>query len=78
MNKYRPEYMKKDGMSMMEWLMKIFNVYSEAGRVPEEELSACIVSLYNIKSDKHNCSNSKNICQLSLISKEMFMEGIRK
>ena len=77
----RPEYLKKGGVSVMEWLVRLFNVCLVAGMVPVEWCSACIVPLYKGKGDRHECSNSRGISLLSVVGKvygRILIERIRR
>ncbi|MCP4254321.1 MAG: hypothetical protein GY775_13120, partial [Candidatus Scalindua sp.] len=53
------ECLKKGGVSVVEWLCRLFNVCFMTGVVPIDWCSACIVPLYKGKGDRYECSNSR-------------------
>lgn len=55
----KPRYLKEDGVSVMEWLVRIFDLYLDAKQVPEEWASACIMLLYKGNFEEYECNNSK-------------------
>ena len=63
------ECLKSGGVSVMEWLVRLFNVCFLMGVVPSDWVSACIVPLYKGKGDKHECSNYRGISLLSVVGK---------
>lgn len=63
------ECVKKGGMVMGEWLVRLLNVCFSAGEVPSEWCDACIVPLYKGKGDKSVCGNSRGISLLSVVGK---------
>lgn len=80
MDECKPQYFKKGGLSVIELLVRIFDVCQETGRVPEECDSACIVLFYKGKGSGYECRNSSSISLLSVVSKvywRVLMEGIR-
>ena len=77
----RPEFLKKGGVSVIEWLVRLFNICMVAGVVPVEWCSACIVPLYKGKGDRHECGNSRGISLLSVVGKvygRVLIERIRR
>ena len=50
------ECLKKDGMAVLEWLVRLLNVSFDMGVVPMNWRGACIVPLYKGKGDKCECS----------------------
>ena len=46
------ECLKKGGMAVLEWLVRLLNLNFDMGVVPIDWRGACIVHLYKGKSDK--------------------------
>ena len=63
------ECLKKGGMAMLEWLVRLFDVSFDMGVVPTDLRGACIVPLYKGKGEKHECSNSRGISLFSVVGK---------
>ena len=59
------EYLKKGGMAVLEWLVRLINLSFDMGVVPMHWRGAFIVPLYEGKGDKCECSNSRGIRLLS-------------
>ena len=59
------ECLKKGGMSVLEWLVRLLNLSFDMGFVPMDWRGACIVPLYKGKGDKYDCSNSRGISLLA-------------
>ena len=55
------ECLKKGGMAVLEWLVRLLNLSFDIGVVPMGWCGACIVPLYKGKGDKCECSNSTSI-----------------
>ena len=53
----------------MEWLVRLLNLCFDMEVVPMDRHGAFIVSLYKGKGDKCECSNSRGISLLSVVSK---------
>ena len=51
------ECLNKGGGAVVEWLVRLFNIWFEAGEVPADWRTAAIVSIYKEKGDKHVCGN---------------------
>ena len=64
-----PECLKKGGVSMVEWLVRLFNVCFVTSEVPVDWVSACIAPLFKGKGDKQECSNYRGISLLSVVGK---------
>ena len=60
---------KKGGMALKEWLVRLLNVSFDMVLVPLDWLGACIVPLHNGKGDNCICSNSIGISLLSVVDK---------
>ena len=52
------ECLKKGGMAVLEWLVRLLNLSFDMGVVAIDWRGACIVPLYKGKGDKCECSNS--------------------
>ena len=61
------ECLKKGGMVVLEWLVRLLNLSFDMGVAPMDWRGACIVPLYKGKGDKYECSNSTGICLLSVV-----------
>ena len=55
------ECLKKDGMTVLEWLVRLLNLSFDMGVVPMDWHGAFIVPLYKGNGDKCKCSNSRGI-----------------
>ena len=62
------ECLKKGGMAVLEWLVRLLNVNFDIGVVPMGWRGSCIVPLYKRKGDKCECSNttSTNLFECSM------------
>ena len=63
------ECLKKGGVVVLEWLVRLLNISFDKGVAPIDWRGAFIVPLYKGKGDKCECSNSRGISLLSLVSK---------
>ena len=63
------ECLKKGGIVVLEWLVRLLNLSLDMGVVPMDWRGTCIVPLYNGKGDKCECSNSRGISLLSVVGK---------
>ena len=61
------ECLKKGGMAVLEWLVRLLNFSFDLEVVPMDWHGACIVPLYKGKGDKCECNNSRGISLLSLV-----------
>ena len=59
------ECLKKGGMAVLEWLVRLLNLSFGMGVVPMDWRGVCIVPLYKGKGDKYECRNSRGISLLS-------------
>ena len=59
------EYLKKGGVAVFEWLVRLLNLSFDMGVVPMDWRGTCIVPLYKRKGDKCECGNSRGISLLS-------------
>ena len=55
------ECLKKGGIAVLEWLVRLLNLSFDMGVVPIDWRVACIVPLYKGKGDKCECSNCRCI-----------------
>ena len=53
------ECLKKGGLEVLDWLVRLLNFSCDVGVVPMDLRGACIVPLYKGKGDKCECTNSK-------------------
>ena len=63
------EMLKEGGVTVVEWLVRLFNVCFYLGMCPVDWVLAVIVPLYKGKGDIHDCSNSRGISLLSVVGK---------
>ena len=63
------ECLKSGGENIILWMVRLLNVCFQAGRVPDDWTSACIVPLYKGKGDMRECSNYRGISLLSVVGK---------
>lgn len=63
------ECLKKGGVVVVDWLVRLFNVCFDRGMVPLDWCSACVVPLYKGKGDRFECGNSRGISLLSVVGK---------
>ena len=63
------ECLKKGGMALVEWLVRLLNVSFDMGVVPMNWHGTCIVPLYKGKGNKCECSSSRGISLLSVVGK---------
>ena len=61
--------LKKGGMAVLEWLVRLLNLSFDMGVVPMDWRGACIVPLYKGKGDICEGSNSRGISVLSVVGK---------
>ena len=61
------ECLKKGGMGVLEWLVRLLNLSFDMGVVPTDWCGACIVPLYKWMGVKCECSKSRGISLLIVI-----------
>ena len=61
--------LKKGGMAVLEWLVRLLNLSFDMGVVPMDWRGACIVPPYKGNGDKCECSNFRGISLLSVVGK---------
>ena len=54
---FRVECLKKGGMAVLEWVVRLLNLSFGMGVVHMDWRGVCIVPLYKRKGDKCECSN---------------------
>ena len=69
MDGVRVEMLNEGGVTVLEWLVKVFNICFMLSKVPMDWVIACMVSLYKGKGDVHVCSNFRSISLLSVVGK---------
>ena len=77
---FQVECLKKCGMVMFEWRVRLLNLSFDMRVVPMDWCGACIVPLYKGKGDKYECSNSRGFSLLSVVCKlfgRMLMKRVR-
>ena len=67
-----PELLKYGGADMIREMTKMFNVFLEEERVPDEWKKAIIIPLFKNKGSKLDCGNYRGISLISVPSK-LFM-----
>ena len=56
-------------MTVLEWLVRVFNICFMLSIVPVDWVIAYMVPLYKGKGDVHECSNFRDISLLSVVGK---------
>ena len=69
MDGVRAEMLKKGGVTVLEWLVRLFNVCFMLSLVPVDWVCACIVPLFKGKGDVCECCNYRGISLLSVVGK---------
>ena len=69
MDGVRVEMLKEGGVTVLEWLVRMFNICFMLSIVPVDWVIACMVPLYKGKGDMYECSNSRGISLLSVVGK---------
>ena len=69
MDGVRVEMLKEGGVTVLEWLVRLFNVCFMLSIVPVDWVIACMVPLYKGKGDMYECSNFRGISLLSVVGK---------
>ena len=62
-------WMKNGGISIIDWLLRIFNRCMESGVVQEDWKVVCIIPIYKGKGDRRDCANYRAISILSILGK---------
>ena len=61
--------LKEGGVTVLEWLVRVFNICCMLSIVLVDWVIACMVPLYKGKGDVHECSNLRGISLLSMVGK---------
>ena len=69
LDRFLVECLKKGGVAVSEWLVRVLNLSFDMGVVPMDWHGACIVPLYKGKGDKCECSKSRGMSLLSVVGK---------
>ena len=69
MDGVRVEMLKEGGVTVLEWLVRVFNICFMLSMVPVGWVIACMAPLYKGKGDVHECSNFRGISSLSVVGK---------
>ena len=69
MDGVRVEMLKEGGVTVLEWLVRLFNICFMLSIVPVDWVIACMVPLYKGKGDMYECSNFRGISLLSVVGK---------
>ena len=69
MDGVRVEVLKERGVTVLEWLVRLFNICFMLSIVPVDGVIACMVPLYKGKGDMYECSNFRGISLLSVVGK---------
>ena len=69
MDGVRVEMLKEGGVTVLEGLVRVFNICIMLSIVPVDWVIACMVPLYKGKGDVHECSNFRGISLLSVVGK---------
>ena len=67
MDGVRVEMLKEGGVTIFEWLVRVFNICFMLSIVPVDWVLACLVPLYKGKGDVHECRNFRGISLLSVV-----------
>ena len=65
----RVEMLKEGGVTVLEWLVRVFNICCVLSIVPVDWVIACMVPLYKGKGDVYECSNFRGISLLIVVGK---------
>ena len=63
------EMLKEGSVTVLEWLVRLFNICFMLSIVPVDWVIACMVPLYKGKGDMYECSNFRGISLLSVVGK---------
>ena len=69
MDGVRVKMLKGGGVTVLEWLVRLFNICFMLSIVPVDWVIACMVLLYKGKGDMYECSNFRGISLLSVVGK---------
>ena len=69
MDGVRVEMLEEGGVTVLEWLVRLFNICFMLSIVPGDWVIACMVPLYKGKGDVYECSNFRGISSLNVVGK---------
>ena len=69
MDGVRVEMLKEGGVTVLEWLVRLFNICFMLSIVPVDWVIACMVPLYKGNGDVYDCSSFRGISLLSVVGK---------
>ena len=69
MDGVRVAILKEGGVTVLEWLVRLFNICFYVVNCTSGLVIACMVPLYKGKGDMYECSNFKGISLLSVVGK---------
>ena len=69
MDGVRVEMLKEGGVTVLEWLVRLFNICFMLSIVPVDWVIACMVPLYKGEGDVYECSNVRGISLLNVVGK---------
>ena len=69
MDGVRVEMLKEGDVTVLEWLVRLFNICYMLSVVPVDWVIACMVPLYKGKGDMYDSSNFRDISLLSVVGK---------
>ena len=69
MDGVRAKMLKEGDVTVLEWLVRLFNIGFMLSIVPVDWVIACMVPLYKGKGDMYECSNFRGISLLSVVGK---------
>src|SRR6201990_981488 len=61
------EMLLEGGVSVVEWMLRLFNLCLATDVVPQDWQDACVVPLYKGKGDKFECGSYRGISLLSVV-----------
>ena len=61
MDGVRVKMLKEGGVTVLEWLVRVFNICFMLSIIPVDWVIACMMPLYKGKGDVHECSNFRGI-----------------
>ena len=67
MDGVRVEMLKEESVTVLEWLVRVFNICFMLSIVPVHWVIAYMVPLYKGKGDVHECSNFRGKSLLSVV-----------
>ena len=78
MDAVRVEMLKEGGVTVLEWLVRVFNICFMLSVAPVDWVIACMVPLYKGKGEVYECSNFRGISLSSVVGKMYGRELINR